>query len=67
MTDPMEYLSIWRWPRWARRLWLITFPVSGPLLLLAWFALAIFGLVLGFIWISGAWLRDNARSLWSRP
>jgi hypothetical protein len=39
-----------RWPVWARRLFVVTLPVSGPLLLIWWLLLPIGGAVALSLW-----------------
>lgn len=66
-----------RWPRPARRAFVLTLPVSGPLFLLWWLALPVGAAVAFFLWVAVlglAWvaypfvrLGQIALNLWNRP
>lgn len=43
-----EWFNIPAWPRWLRRTWVLTLPVSGPLYALVFLAMMI-GVVMGFV------------------
>ena len=66
-----------RWPRLARRVFVLTLPLSGPLFLLWWLALPVGGAVALSLWMAVlglAWvayplvlLGQVVLNLWSRP
>lgn len=67
MSDIYRLMQVTRWPRLPRRLFVLTFPVSIPLWLLAWPVLGILHLVFSLLAFLLVCLVDVWRDDMRRP
>lgn len=66
LNDVGLYLEIGRWPRWLRRTFILTMPISGLLYFIA-FILIMFGFTFGGFVGVGIDVVGFLIDVWSRP